>query len=336
MTGRGDDQASRLRALVDSFAPSPRTNLCATNPERTVRAPASTSHPPQSVRGSSRTSTAKVITIASGKGGVGKTNLAVNLSIALARRKFRVSLLDADMGVANADVLCGLTPGARLEEVLNRGGSSLAEIAVQAPGGFRLVPGSLGLARMADLSLTQREGLVAALEQLERSSEVIVIDASPGIGPLVMRLIAAADLALVVTTPEPTALTDAYALIKCVRMEEGPDEEPAPLALLVNNATDRFAAESATARLQAASSRFLGREIPTMGWIAHDPHVPSAVFARQPLLLRSPQSPAGRAMERVAGLIASQLWPSGEQVPVARVVPSRPSWLRRMIGRANA
>jgi flagellar biosynthesis protein FlhG len=188
---------------------------------------------------------------------------------------------------------------------------------------------------MADMSPAQRERVIEAMADLERTSEVIVIDASPGVGAMVTRLVAAADLAIVLTTPEPTALTDAYALIKCVRMDEGPDQPPVSLALLVNNAADRIQAEAATTRIQAASSRFLGRVLPSLGWIAHDPHVPSAVFARQPLLLRSPGAPASKAIHRLSGTIASSLWPAGEpQVTCVGVRPAG-SWLRRLIGRSG-
>ena len=133
--------------------------------------------------------TAKLITIASGKGGVGKTMLAVNLAIALSQRHQRVTLLDADLGTANADLLCGLNPAARVEHVLETGTAgrpaphrTLADIAVDAPGGFKLVPGSVGLGKMADLSEPQRRRLVAGLRDLESLADVVLIDAAAGVG----------------------------------------------------------------------------------------------------------------------------------------------------------
>src|SRR5205085_4786927 len=138
------------------------------------------------------------------------------------------------------DVLCGLMPTVRLEHVIRPGingapavGRCIGEITVEAPGGFRLVPGSAGIARMADLSAPDRERLIDAISDLERTADVIVIDTAAGVGPDVLDFLLAADLALIIATPEPTAIADAYALIKC--LASAPPQHPSPeLSLAVN------------------------------------------------------------------------------------------------------
>src|SRR5687767_6237710 len=150
---------------------------------------------------------ASVIAITSGKGGVGKSNVAVNLAIKLSAAGKRVVLLDADLGLANADVLCGVDLRSNLSHVIARK-KELHEVMVKAPGGFRLIGGASGLARMADLSDLERQRIVSALAELEESADIILIDTGAGISPNVLSFTRAADQVLVLTTPEPTAITD--------------------------------------------------------------------------------------------------------------------------------
>ncbi len=319
------DQASRLRLLVETSLP-----LESGGDRRTTPAPARASF---------------LLVIASGKGGVGKSNLAVNLAIAFAKRRLRTALIDADLGVANADVLCGMSPRRRLDPLADPASPlDLDDLALQAPGGFTLIPGTLGVGAAANLAAPQRARLLDALTRLEARRDVLIVDASPGVGPMVTSLLTAADLGLIVTTPEPTAITDAYALVKCVRAAESPGSPPSKLRLIVNNAADRAQAEAATARIQAATEHFLRRQLPTLGWIAHDPHLPAAVFARQPVLLRSPRAPASRAIDRLAGAILAQWLPNDSEaqpvvvtttVPQPVVAPRASSWPWRWLGLAR-
>jgi flagellar biosynthesis protein FlhG len=241
-----------------------------------------------------RPRSARVLTVASGKGGVGKTNVAVNLAIAFAKTGQRVALVDADLGVANADLLCGLLPARRVEQVLRSPGTTLADLAVEAPGGFKLVPGSAGIARMADLTAQERERLLGHLADLEAGSDLIIVDAGAGVGPLVTSLIGASDVCLLVATPEPTAIADAYALVKCTRsIGSGAVLPDGPVwRLLVNNAGSIHEAAEVHNRLRTACGRFLGLDLPLAGWVPSDAQVPASVRARQPLLLRSPNSAA--------------------------------------------
>ncbi len=252
---------------------------------------------------------APLVTIASGKGGVGKTSIAVNLCVALANAGVRVTLLDADLGTANADVLCGMTPHARLEHVLTElpthdgARRSLSDIVMPAPGGFDLVPGSAGVARIAELPETARDRLFGALCELESSTDLIVADAAAGIGPMVLSLVQSADLALVVATPEPTSIADAYGLIKAsVRshLDASPGSTPSNMGLVVNQATDWGEARAVHARIDGVCARFLGTRARLSGWVAQDVQVAEAVRARKPMLLRSPKAQASRQIQELA------------------------------------
>src|SRR3954451_8325065 len=175
---------------------------------------------------------ANVIAVTSGKGGVGKSNVAVNVAIKFASAGKNVVLLDADLGLANADVLCNIDLPCNLSHVIARK-KELRDVMVRAPGGFHLIGGASGLARMADLTDFDRQRLVDALGELEQQCDIILIDTGAGISPNVLSFTRAADHVLVVTTPEPTAITDAYAVVKVIS-RDGVDGVDRRVSLLVN------------------------------------------------------------------------------------------------------
>jgi flagellar biosynthesis protein FlhG len=301
-----DDQAARLRAMVETMGAASRSE--------TVRPAAP---PPAPVRHPGPR--AKVIAISSGKGGVGKTNLSVNLAIAMAGLGQRTTLLDADLSLANADLLCGITPVKRLDRYVGigdghhpelqarRGG--LGELAIEAPGGFKLVPGAAGVSRMADLAPQEQARLLAGVADLERSADLLIIDTAAGLGRDVLSMVRIADLSVIVATPEPTSIADAYALLKCVVVaakERGAHHlrhiSPADLnlAMVVNQAADKKEAKSVHARIAGVCQKFLGYSPSLLGWIAHDRHVGDAVRKRRPFMLEHPRCPASRCVESVA------------------------------------
>lgn len=238
---------------------------------------------------------ARAIAVTSGKGGVGKSNLAVNLAVAMAKMKLKVCLLDADLGLANADVLCNLTPKLTLEHVV-AGRCRLWEAMLLAPGGFRLIPGASGVANLADLHAVQRRGLLQQLAALERVADVIIIDTGAGISASVLSFAAAAHSVVVTTTPEPTSLTDGYAMIKSV-LTRAPE---CSVRVVVNMVDDAEEGRQIFDRIDRVSRTFLQRSVSYGGAVPFDPHVGMAVRHRVPFVLFAPDSPATREVNGLA------------------------------------
>jgi len=246
-------------------------------------------------KGDKPTTSARVLAITSGKGGVGKSNITVNLAARLARMGRSVVVLDADMGLANADVLCNVTPRATLAHVI-AGRKQLEDAMIEAPGGFTLIPGASGLAQMANLSEFERARVFNLFRQLEDAHDLLLIDTGAGIGPNVMSYLVAANELLVVTTPEPTSITDAYALIKAVSRQR----EEVAVSLLVNMARDRDEARRVFERVGAVTRRFLGLALSDAGFVLQDPRVGVSVRRRCPFVLDAPDSPASVCIKQLA------------------------------------
>lgn len=265
---------------------------------------------------------ARAIAICSGKGGVGKTNVAVNLCVHLARQKRRVCLIDADLGLANADVLCNLTPRATLHDVLYRG-LEAEDIRVRTKWGFHLIPGASGAAHMTSLPLDARQRLLKELASLEEWADVLVVDTGAGIHPGVRAFAAACGHTLILTTPEPTALTDCYATIKAL-LRHDPRLD---LGVVINMTKSEREGRQVFDRLNRVCRTFLTHEVAYRGAIPEDEHVRRAVHAREPLLHCAPRSVASQAIERLAGRILSD--PSHEEEPLTFV-----ERLKRWLGKA--
>lgn len=269
------DQASALRGLVDQYESS-QTNRDSVSAARAPRL-------------------AQTIAITSGKGGVGKTTVTVNLAVQLARLGRRVVLLDADLGTANADVMCNVNARSTLAHVV-AGRHNLEDVMVDAPGGFRLIPGASGLANMANLSAHEHDRLNAQMRQLEASCDVLLIDTGAGVGPNVLSFCAAAERLLVVTTPEPTSITDAYAIIKTINAQTSDPD----IRLLINMVEDEAEARAVFIRIQSVCQRFLNLSPNYAGFVVSDARVPRAVRQRRPFVLDAPQSPASACVLSLA------------------------------------
>ncbi len=238
---------------------------------------------------------ARVVAIASGKGGVGKSNVAVNLAVRLSQMGRRVALMDADLGTANADVLCNIRPGSNLAHVV-AGRKTIEQAMVVAPGGFGLIPGASGLAKMADLNTFERARLVEQVHRIELKHDMILIDVSAGVGPNVLAFIMGADQLLTVTTPEPTSVTDAYAMIKIVSRHRRDLE----IGLVINMVKDLSEGQEVYKRINSVCEKFLEVSTQYAGYVVADSRVPLAVRRRRPFVMDSPHGPASLCINRLA------------------------------------
>lgn len=254
------------------------------------------------------------IAIASGKGGVGKSNLVANLGVALARRGRRVVVVDADLGLANLDALLGLRPARTLRDVL-RGDCSLLDTVLEGPSGVRFVPAASGFEDMTRLSSEQAVRLLEQFEEIAATSDFLLVDTAAGISANVLFFAVAAAETIVVLTPEPTSLTDAYALVKVLARRYGVPS----FDVLVNLARDRDEALRTFSHVARVARRFLAVELRYRGWVPADDAVGDAVRRQRLLLDAAPRSAAARAIESfAAGLLAVPREPASARARARR------------------
>jgi flagellar biosynthesis protein FlhG len=244
----------------------------------------------------------QVLAITGGKGGVGKTSVAVNLAAALAGRSRRVVLLDGDLGLANADVFLGLSPRYTLAHVLS-GERTLDEIMVQAPQGFQLIPAAAGAADLAQLGAAEHLGLVRAFSTLATRLDVMIVDTAAGLSHSVMQFSQAAQQVIVVLCDEPASITDAYALIKVLSRQHGVQR----FRVLANQIRLPGGGRELFQRFQRVAARFLDVTLEYAGEIPDDDCLRRSVRGQRPVLDEYPLSPAARAFKKLAA--HADTWP---------------------------
>jgi flagellar biosynthesis protein FlhG len=241
-----------------------------------------------------------VLSVTSGKGGVGKTNLSVNLALCLSRLGKRCVILDADLGLANVDVVLGLTPEKNLFHVFHEG-VSLNDILHPTDHAFSILPAASGVSGMLSLTTGQKLELLEAMDVLEDSIDFLIVDTGAGINENVLYFNLAAQDRLLVVTPEPTSLTDAYALIKVLNLRHGVDT----FHIVVNMAASEKSAKDIFAKLYNACDHFLsGISLNFVGSVPQDPAVRQAVIRQQPFCSLNPGAEASKAMLGIARKIA--------------------------------
>jgi flagellar biosynthesis protein FlhG len=243
-----------------------------------------------------------VIAVSSGKGGVGKSNVVANLAVALAKTGKRVLVLDADLGLGNLDVLLGLVPQHTIEHVLS-GAHTLGEILLEGPAGIQVLPASSGVPHLTALTESQQLLIQEQLEQLSAEMDVLLIDTGAGISPNVTFFASSAHESIVVVSPEPTSLTDAYALIKVLARQYREHR----FKVLVNQAKSPREATDVFRKLDMAADRFLHVAVDYVGYIPHDDYVPMAVRQQKAVSELFPDAPASQAFTKLAKQIIQ--WP---------------------------
>ncbi|NLP44204.1 MAG: MinD/ParA family protein [Peptococcaceae bacterium] len=260
----------------------------------------------------------RTIAVASGKGGVGKTNLVVNLALALVDHNYRVIIMDGDVSLANVDIAFGITPRYSLRHLLFEE-KRIEEILYPVEKGIMVLPGASGVSELANLDRGQLRNVLANLGRLEKIADILLIDTGAGIGSNVLSFIGAADDVIIVVTPEPPSITDSYGLIKAFSQLS----EASNIHVVVNRVKNKTEALEIFTRLEHAVRRFLGLEPKLLGWIYDDPQVGRSVMQQKPLGLINPRSQAYKCIQWIAGNVAGiYLEPPTESGGIRRFVSS--------------
>lgn len=243
----------------------------------------------------------RTIAITSGKGGVGKTSLAVSLSIALAQDgKTKVTLLDADLGLANINVILGIIPQFNLYHVI-KGKKKLRDIVIDVPEGIKIIAGASGFHQLANLDIKQRKEFIDEFQTIE-GDDFMIIDTGAGVSQNVLSFVVAADEVIVVTTPEPTAITDAYGIIKSIAAQTNDKV----IKLIVNRVQSVSEAKRVAQRIINIAGQFLNIKIENLGFVFDDPMVPKSVRNQKPFIVGYPKSKSSVCVSLIADRIANR------------------------------
>lgn len=269
------DQAERLRKMVKVSQAKPKSAVIKADCIKSKKA--------------------RVITVTSGKGGVGKTNFTVNLALALAKLGKKIAVIDADLGMSNIDVLLGCAVSHTIMNLLE-GNCSLDDIITDGPLGIKFISGGSGIHELTNLNHLQLTYIVNQITLLDEWADIILIDTGAGISPSVMNFVVAADEVIIITTPEPTAIADAYAMMKTFVGHNG----TGTLKLVINRVMEPNEGVVATDKLSKIAFKFLGISLTSLGIVYEDSNLIRAVKKQVPLLLEFPDTIATRCIEQMA------------------------------------
>jgi flagellar biosynthesis protein FlhG len=247
----------------------------------------------------SRTTRGTILAVTSGKGGVGKTNVVINLAASLARLGHRVGIIDADFGLGNVDVLLGLTPTHHVGHVLT-GEKNIADITIQGPLGVKIIPAGSGVRELTALNAVQWRRFHKIIQAVSADLDFLLIDTAAGVSDNVVDLLQLAERVLVVTSYDPAAIVDAYAMIKILTTTGGKKD----IGVVVNAARDAGEAGLVFRQIDIAATKFLDRSLRFDGYIVSDPGIREAVLGQRPIVEHLPQSPASRCFRILASRLA--------------------------------
>jgi flagellar biosynthesis protein FlhG len=269
-----EDQAEKLREMMRRNNTAPET--------------------PVKTRNASKT---RIVTVTSGKGGVGKTNMSVNMALAYARLGKKVVVMDADLGLANVNVMLNMIPKFNLYHVIRKQ-KTMKEIMVETEYGISIVAGASGFSKIANLTEDERQNFINELDTLS-NADIIIIDTAAGVSSNVLDFIAAADDAVIITTPEPTAITDAYGIIKIIATEI--DSLNMGLKLVVNRVKNVAEAKKVADRMTNIAGLYLNLKVEYLGFVYEDSVVSQAVLRQRPFMVIDPKSRASLCVQHIVG-----------------------------------
>ncbi|HUI72890.1 MAG TPA: MinD/ParA family protein [Spirochaetia bacterium] len=295
------DQAEKLRELVSAGAGS-GTALPSSRREKA----------PAAANGPEPRKATRIIAVSSGKGGVGKTNIAINLALAYSQAGKKVIVMDADLGLANVNVVLGVIPRYNLYHLIRKQ-KTLGEILVETSYGIKIIAGASGFSKIANLTEEERKDFIAELAALS-NADVLIIDCAAGVSNNVISFIAAADDALIVTTPEPTAITDAYGIIKIIATEI--ENLDLGLKLVVNRVHSVVEGKKVAERVINIAGQFLNLKVDYLGFVYEDPVVHSSVVRQKPFLVFDPKAKASVCIRHLLGRLEHFDYRDGKGIPV--------------------
>lgn len=243
---------------------------------------------------------ARVITVTSGKGGVGKSNTSINLAIQFRRQGKRVVILDADFGLANIEIMFGAVPKHNLYDLIYQG-KSIQEIITWGPMNVGFISGGSGISGMANLNREQLSYIIQNLAQLDAIADIIIVDTGAGIADAVLEFLVASGEILLVTTPEPTSITDSYSLLKALYRHPKFNEEETKVKLIANRVQKEEEGEILFHKLNTVVARYLKVPMTFLGSVPQDAFLSQAVMQQVPVSLQSPDAKSSLAYERIAG-----------------------------------
>lgn len=247
---------------------------------------------------------ARVITVTSGKGGVGKSSISVNLAIALSRLGNRVIVLDADFGLANVEVMLGIRPQYNLADLMFRG-KTLTDIVTEGPENIGFISGGSGIQELTNLTKDQIVYLIQKLVELDERADIIIIDTGAGIADSVLEFVAASSEVLLVATPEPTSITDAYALLKTLNRKTDVSLQDTVIKMIANRIDDYEEGKELYEKLSLVVSKFLNLKLEYLGALPHDSSVSKAVMKQKPALALYPNSQFSKTVSSFADILCA-------------------------------
>lgn len=250
-------------------------------------------------------SNARVIAVTSGKGGVGKSSVSINLAVQFTKMGKKVIILDADFGLANIEVMFGVIPKYNLSDLMVSG-REISEIITEGPEGIKFISGGSGIAKLVNPDKEQVKRLVNKMSELENMADVIIIDTGAGISPTVMEFLVASPETIIVTTPEPTSITDSYALLKALSMNDNFRREDVSIKMIANRVSTESEGRNLYEKLNMVVSKFLDIDMTYLGIIPMDNNIVKAVMKQKPVSIIYPATASSKHFEEIAEKIMNE------------------------------